>query len=494
MSKSISIVGAGPGGMTAAMLLAHQGFHVQVFEKAAEVGGRNAAIHLDGYTFDTGPTFLMMDFVLREAFQEAGHNIEDFLELVRLDPLYHLHFPDFSLDMTSDHAVMEQRLEKVFPGSGPGFRRFLAHEKKRFEMLMPCLQKPYGSWKDYLSLDLVKALPWLSAGKSMFEELGEYFESEKLRIAFTFQSKYLGMSAWQCPALFTMIPYVEHGLGIYHVQGGLNRISHAMRAAAEKDGAVFHMSTPVAKVLTENGKACGIVLADGRKIASDAVVVNADFGHAMHHLFDPKDLRKYQPAKVDKLGYSCSTFMLYLGLDKLYDLPHHSIWFSDDYHGNIDDIFTHRRLSAEPSFYVQNASVTDPHLAPEGHSALYVLMPCTNMQAGIDWDQEKSRLREQLIGLLETRAGMQGIRDHIRAEKVLTPADWQGPYGVHFGATFNLAHNYGQLLGNRPHNAFDDVDGVYLVGGGTHPGSGLPTIYESARISSRLITERLAKS
>lgn len=484
---TIAVIGAGPGGLTTAMLLAHQGYHVHVFEKEAEVGGRNAPLQLGDYTFDTGPTFLMMDFVLRKAFAEAGRDPDRLLDFKRLDPMYQLHFKNFNLQMTSDHDKMEKDLERVFPGSGPGFRRFIQNEKKRFEMLMPCLQKSYGKLSDYLSLDLLKAVPWLGAGRSMFEELGRYFESDDLRLAFTFQSKYLGMSPWECPALFTMIPYVEHGLGIFHVTGGLNKISRTMRDVAVEDGAIFHMNSTVNRVRTGNGTATGIELEDGTVFACDSVVVNADFGWAANHLFAPGAIRKYTPERVNKMDYSCSTFMLYLGLDTVLDLPHHSIWFSEDYHGNIQDIFHNKRLNDHPSFYLQNASVTDPTLAPPGHSTLYVLMPVANNQANLDWEKEGSVWREKLLDRIQERTGIVNLRKHIMVEKVITPQNWENDYHVHFGATFNLAHKFKQLLGFRPHNQFEDFSNVYLVGGGTHPGSGLPTIYDSARISSALL-------
>jgi phytoene desaturase len=435
----------------------------------------------------------MMDFILREVFEESGRNAEDYLKFYKLDPMYDLHFKNFSLTMTGDADNLESQLETHFPGSGPGFRKFLKIESQRYEKLFPCLQKPYGGLKDYFSLNLLKAAPWLSAGKSMYEELGNYFGPDELRVAFTFQAKYLGMSPWDCPALFTMIPYVEHGHGIYHIEGGLNNISRTMAKEAEKDGATFHLNTPVKQIHTEPGsskKMSYIELEDGEKVYCDAVILNADIGHAINNLFDSKDLSRNNPKKINKMKYSCSTYMLYLGLDTKLDLPHHSIWFSEDYKGNLDDIFQNGSLSEDPSFYLQNASLTDPTLAPEGHSALYVLMPVSNNQGTIDWSDRQAK-RNELLEKIEKRTGIKDIKKHITYEKIVDPNDWQGEYNVHFGATFNLAHNYSQLLHLRPQNRFPDVKGVYLVGGGTHPGSGLPTIYESAKISVKLIEKDL---
>jgi phytoene desaturase len=209
----------------------------------------------------------------------------------------------------------------------------------------------------------------------------------------------------------------------------------------------------------------------------------------MKHLVPPGALRKYAPANVDAREYSCSTFMLYLGLDKVYDLPHHTIFFAGDYKKNISDIFQAKTLSDDLSFYIRNASVTDPSLAPMGHSAIYVLVPVPNRTAAIDWAKETAAFRDRVLTAMETRGGMTHLRQHIREEIVYTPQTWQD-MNIHFGATFNLAHSLNQMLYFRPRNKFEELDNCYLVGGGTHPGSGLPTIYESGRIAANLIARR----
>jgi phytoene desaturase len=210
----------------------------------------------------------------------------------------------------------------------------------------------------------------------------------------------------------------------------------------------------------------------------------------MTHLVDDGVLKKYSRERVEKMQYSCSTYMLYLGLDKLYDFPHHSIIFSSDYRGNIEDIFSKRRLSDEISFYVRNASVTDKTLAPEGKSNVYILVPVPNNKSGIDWSKEEDGMRNKVLETIEKRTPMKDIREHIVAEKSITPAGWERDYSVYAGATFNLAHNMGQMMYFRPRNRFEELTNCYIVGGGTHPGSGLPTIYESGRIAANLISRK----
>jgi phytoene desaturase len=273
--------------------------------------------------------------------------------------------------------------------------------------------------------------------------------------------------------------------------GGLNQISQAMAKAAGEDGARIHLKRGVKKVLVENGLAAGVELEDGSREKADYVVLNADFAHAMTRLVDPAHRRKYTDEKLREKLYSCSTFMLYLGVGRTDpDISHHSIMFSHDYRGNAGDIADRKVLSADPSFYVQNASAIAPSLAPAGKAALYVLVPVPNNTGRIDWAKEKGPFQEKILRLLETKGGYTDLIKNIEEEKVVTPADWENEKFVYNGATFNLGHNVGQMLIFRPHNEFEEFKNCYLVGGGTHPGSGLPTIYESGRISAGLIMRR----
>ncbi|MCX7825430.1 MAG: phytoene desaturase family protein [Verrucomicrobiae bacterium] len=483
----VIVVGAGPGGLTAAMLLASRGFKVTVFEKGAHVGGRNAAIRRGGYVFDTGPTFLMMKFILDEVFEEAGRKSGDYLQFVALDPMYRLQFEDFAIEPTTDRENMSRQLEARFPGSRAGYERFMTRERERFHRMYPCLQKDYATFSRYLSRDFLRALPRLSIGRSLMEVLGDDFDDDRLKLCFTFQSKYLGMSAWECPGAFAILPYVEHAHGIYHVMGGLSEISEAMAKVLGELGATIRLNTPVKQLLLDGRRVRGVELESGERVTGDELVLNADFGYAMVRLVPSGALRKYRPENIAKRRFSCSTFMLYLGLGKLYDMPHHMIVFARDYKANLADIFQRKVLSEDISFYVRNASVTDPSLAPPGCSSLYVLVPVPNQSSNIDWPRQTTGFRNRVLQAIATRTIMKDIADHIREEFIITPATWQN-MNIYLGATFNLAHTLSQMLYFRPRNRFEELDNCYLVGGGTHPGSGLPTIYESGRIAANLIS------
>jgi phytoene desaturase len=486
--KHIAIVGAGPGGLTAGMLLAKRGYKVSIFEKESVVGGRNAAITMNGYTFDIGPTFLMMTFILREMFSEAGRSLDDYCKVVPLDPMYKLSFGDFSIFPTTDRERMKKQVAELFPGNEKGVDLFHRREKIRYDKMYPCLKKDYSTIGEMVSPPLLKALPHLSLGKSLMGVLGDYFTEERLRICFTFQAKYIGMSPWECPAAFAIMPYIEHAMGIDHVMGGLSRISEAMAKVIAELGGEIHLGTPVGQICVTGGSATGIRLASGETVDADAVVVNADFGHAMQTLFEDGVIRKWAPHKLRDKKYSCSTFMLYLGVDKIYDEPHHQIIFAKDYRENVLDIVSRSTVSEDMSVYVRNASALDPNLAPPGHSALYVLVPTPNMRSDFSWDERAAKTyRDKVIKRIMDRTSMKDLDKHITCEKMITPAQWRDERSLFLGATFNLGHTLTQMLYLRPRNKFEEVGRCYLVGGGTHPGSGLPTIYESARISANLI-------
>jgi phytoene desaturase len=231
-----------------------------------------------------------------------------------------------------------------------------------------------------------------------------------------------------------------------------------------------------------------LLLLERRLQDFDKVIVNADFGYAMSRLFEPNKVKKYSPKKLEKKKFSCSTFMLYLGVDKIYDAPHHNIVFANNYRNNIKDI-QEGRLSEDFSFYVQNASVTDNTLAPKGKSTVYILVPTPNNRSNINWNSEESSFKEKVLNSVEERTQMKDISDHIEIEKTITPKQWEQDYNVYIGATFNLAHNLSQMLYFRPHNRYGELKNFYLVGGGTHPGSGLPTIYISGIVTSGLISK-----
>jgi phytoene desaturase len=491
--KDVLIIGAGPGGLSAGMLLASMGYKVKIFEKQSTVGGRNSPINLGDYSFDMGPTFFIMKSILEEIFEKTDRKLKDYVKLIEVNPMYRLKFGDgktFNPWSSKYKENMMAEIENKFPGESSGYISYLKREEIKYQRLIPCLQVPYSSWKDFFKLRFVKALPYLDAHMSIYSTLEKYFKDEQLKLAFTFQAKYIGMSPWEAPGTFSIIPYLEHSDGIYHIEGGLNKLSKVMADVIREDGGRIELSTPVDEIIFENKKAVGIKLSNGQIVKGSHIIMNADFANGMSKLIPEKLRKKYSDSNLYKKKYSCSTFMLYLGINKIYrDIPHHNIIFAKDYRSNIDDITKRKILSEDYSFYVQNASVSDSTLAPQEKSTIYVLVPVPNNKSEIDWEDKKISFRDKVIKDMETKGGFKDLSLYIEEEKIITPKDWEDEKDVFLGATFNLGHQVSQMLIFRPHNKLEGYENLYLVGGGTHPGSGLPTIYESGRITASLIDQ-----
>jgi phytoene desaturase len=490
----VVIIGAGPGGLAAALLLAREGLRVTVLERQPQVGGRTTTLSASGFRFDLGPTFFLYPQVLQSIFEAIGRDLWRELKLIRLDPQYSLIFgAGGRLNATPDVDRMEQAIAAICPADAASFRRFLADNRAKLEEFKPCLGRPFLGWRDLFSRRLLKTLPTLRPWLSLDQELARYFNDPRIRLAFSFQSKYLGMSPYRCPSLFSILSFLEYEHGVYHPIGGCGAVTECMARIAREMGVEILLGDEVREILFQGRKAVGVRAVSGTYTAN-ALVINADFARAMTCLVPDNLRRRWTNRRISRKQFSCSTFMLYLGIEGLFDhLPHHTIYLDDDYVRNLHDIEDDHVLSQSPSFYVQNACVTDSSLAPPGMSTLYVLVPVTHQHAKVDWTRERARFRSLVLERL-SKVGINDLERRIRFEHMITPADWEQRYEIHRGATFNLAHNLSQMLHLRPRNRFEDVEGVYLVGGGTHPGSGLPVIFESARITSTLVVADLGSS
>ena len=488
----VVIVGAGPGGLASAMLLAKAGVDVTVVEKRATVGGRTSTLEADGFKFDTGPTFFLYPQVLREIFAATGHELEKEVPMVRLDPQYRLVFGGGGqIDATADVERMKREIATISPRDAERLENYFRDNRKKLERFAPILQTPFESWRDLMRPEMLKLLPLMRPWKSLDSDLRTHFEDERIRLGFSFQSKYLGMSPFSCPSLFSILSFLEYEHGVFHPIGGCGAVTQAMARIAEGMGVRILRETAVEELLFEGRRAVGVRTAE-ETLKADAVVVNADFAQAMQRLIPNRLRKRWTNERIEKKQFSCSTFMMYLGIEGCFDeAAHHTIYLSKDYRQNLKDIEQEHRLTMEdPSFYVQNACVTDPGLAPEGMSTLYVLLPVTQESGNVDWKTQEAGFRALALKQLE-KIGLTDVERRIRVERRITPATWNRDFGLHLGATFSMAHTLKQMLHLRPHNRFEDLDGVYLVGGGTHPGSGLPVIFGSARISSRLLLEDL---
>jgi phytoene desaturase len=498
MSREIVIIGAGPGGLATSVLCAAAGHRVTLLERLPHIGGRTSTLQGGGFKFDLGPTFFLYPRVLEEIFSSVGADLHAAVPMTRLDPQYRIVFdsPDAAagptyLDATPDIARMEREISRLAPDDAPGFRRFMAENRTKLGAFKETMESPFSGWGDVLKPAMLGLLPHLNPHLDLNHYLQRFFNDPRVRTAFCFQSKYLGMSPFRCPSLFSILSFLEYEYGVFHPTGGCASVTAALAELARSLGVDIRLNEAVTGMTFVKKRATAVTTASGQYRA-DAVVMNADFARGIQR-FVPDALRpRWTDQKLAKKKFSCSTFMLYLGVDGTAPgLPHHTIRIAADYEKNLEEIDTHQHPGSDPSFYVQNASVTDPTLAPSGKSTLYLLAPVSNQLAGTDWKSEAPRMRKLL---LEKAAalGFEDLERRIEFEKILTPDDWEAQHEIHLGATFNLAHTLPQMLHLRPQNRFQGIPGLYLTGGGTHPGSGLPVIFESARITTKLLLEDLS--
>ncbi|WP_297596255.1 NAD(P)/FAD-dependent oxidoreductase [uncultured Cetobacterium sp.] len=490
----VIVVGAGPGGLATALLLTQKGYSVKIFEKNSYIGGRNSSFKLGEYKFDLGPTIFLMPQILEDIFFESGENLNDYIKIKEINPMYRLKFygrEDFFPYSNNQKHLMLAEMERVFPFSSQAYNNYIERENKKFSNFEPSLKLPYLSFKDYFKPNFLKMIPYLDLMSSPYKIMRKYFKQNDLKIAFTFQTNYIGLSPWITPGAFTFLSFLEYKYGVHYIEGGLNKLSEVMSSIIKKQGGKILINNSVKKIIFEDKKAVGIKLENGEVHKGDYVVVNADFATAMSKLV-PKNIRtKYSDKNLERKKYSCSAFMLYLGVNKAYpNIPHHNIIFAKDYKKNVNKINDNKDIGGDFSFYIQNPSVTDSTLAPKGKSSICVLVPVANNNSNIDWEKEKDDFIQLLIDKIEKIANFENIRNYIEELKVITPIDWENKYHIYKGAIFNLSHNVAQILSMRPHNELEGYKNLYIVGGGTHPGSGLPAIYSSAKIVSNMIQKR----
>ncbi|MBD2255359.1 phytoene desaturase family protein [Nostoc parmelioides] len=495
MSKKVAIVGAGPGGLATAIRLAGLGYQVEIFEAAERVGGRMRGFEVDSYAFDTGPTILQLPHLYKELFEEAGLNFADYVQLKRLEPYTRLKFWDGTqLDITSDLQSFKTQLATLRSDLPLAFDRWYSEHIRKYELgYKPYLAGPARSIFGYLRPDeLMKFLsfrPW----ENLYQHFWRFFQDERLVYALSYPSKYLGMHPTVASSVFSLIPFLEFSQGVWHPVGGFRALAQGLANAAQDLGVKIHLHSPVHQIWIEQGRVRGLELADGSRHQFDAVVINADFAYAVRHLLPTSARGRYTDNKLGQMLFSCSTFMLYLGINRRYeDLPHHQIYLSDNIRRLerpwVDDSALDE---TDPPFYVCNPSIIDPSNAPSGHSTLFVLVPIPNTSYAVDWDIKQKSYTDFILKRLHL-LGYHNIEQHIVTQRSYTAKTWLDDYRVHLGAVFNLSHNLTQLGPFRPPIRSENIAGLYWIGGAVHPGSGLLTILEASRSAAGFIHQDFA--
>lgn len=480
MKKEIIIIGAGLGGLSAAIRLAKQGFSVTVLEKNPTIGGKVNVVESNGYRFDTGASLLTMKHVLEDLFQFAEKRIENYLEILPLEPICRYFWTDGTIfNASTNLQKTEAEIAKL--DNVDNFRKFLADSRRKYEVSEKTfLSHSLNDLPKLLRPKYFKDLLAISSTKTLDSHVKSYFKSPKLQQLFNRFATYNGSSPFQTPATFALIPYVEFGLGAWYVKGGMYQIPKALERLAKELGVKIYTESEVEKIVVEDGKAVGVKVG-GETIGADFVVTNADAVMTYRELLETKNKR------IDNLEPSCSGFVLLLGTKKQFpNLAHHNIFFSDDYKAEFDALFHKKRPATNPTIYVCATSRTDETQAPAGHENLFILVNAPYTSNQTDWQKEAKPYRDLIIKTLE-KQGLEGLEDSIDFEEIITPADFETKYRANHGSIYGVSSNgiFSAFL--RPPNKARKIENLYFVGGATHPGGGIPLVLLSGKLASDLI-------
>ncbi len=485
------VIGAGIGGIAAAARLARSGYEVTVLEKNAGPGGRCDQLVRDGHRFDIGPTLFLMPEVFAQTYADLGERMEDHLDLRRIDPTYRVRFDDgMQLSLTSDMNEMEKQLDKIERGSFRGLMRYLAEGHLHYHLALErFVGRNFCSYLDYFSLQNLPLLFKLKALVKHYDNIANYFSDPHLKAAFTFQNMYLGLSPYEAPATYSLLQYTEMAGGVWFPLGGLFRVIASLVSIAERNGVRFIYNAPVSRIEVDGHRATGVCLDDGTRMRADVVIANADLPYVYRELLPDKA----EADRLEKLKYTCSAIMFYWGIDRPYpEFDTHNVYLAGDYRSSFDRIFRDHTLPEEPSFYVHAPTRVDPAAAPAGQDTLFVLVPVGHLDESIqqDWPVLKAQARSAVLTRL-AKEGLADLQRHIKFEVSYTPRDWLSLYNLAKGSAFSLSHNFWQVGYMRPRNRHHRYHNLYFAGGSTHPGTGLPIVLLSAKLTTERILQEL---
>ena len=488
-SKSVLVIGAGIGGIAAATHLAHHGVNVTVFEKNSRAGGRCDRISRDGHHFDTGPTLFIMPLLYEAEFRALGAAMHERLALRRIDPTYHLVFDDGSqLALTSDMKSLQEQLEAFEPGSFPGLLRYMDEGQRHYHVGMEKLvNRDFRSASEFFTFNNLPLLYQLKPFVNHYRHMSAYFDDPRLKAAFTFQDVYMGLSPFEAPATFSMMPYTELAHGVYYPRGGMYSIVEALMKLAREAGVEFIFNSAVGQIDVNSTHARGIFLANGQRLEADAILANADLPYVYQDLLPDKNLAE----QLTRKRFSCSVISFFWGLDKTYEtLGPHTLFLAHDYRENFERIIHDLGLPANPSLYVHAPARLDPSMSPPGEDTLIAIVPVGHLSENgeQDWGKLRDEARQQVFRRLSI-LGIADIETHIKFETTFSPLSWRKRYNLMKGSTHGLCHNLTQLGYFRPRNKHARYQNLYFAGASTHPGTGLPTAIVSGRLCAQRILD-----
>lgn len=481
------IIGSGFGGLAAAIRLAARGYRVTVVEKLDAPGGRAYVFHQDGHTFDAGPTIITAPFLLEELWQLCGKRLEDDVDLKMMSPYFRIRFNDGEVfDYSGDADQMRAQVAALAPGDVEGYEEFLRKGERAYKLgYLDLGQIPFNN-----VTDLIKAVPnmlRMQGLRSLHSLVASHVKDPRIRTILSFHPLFVGGNPYSVTAVYALISHLEQKHGVFSVVGGTGALVKAMVGLMDEQGSTLRYNAEVEEILVQKGRATGVRLTDGETISADIVVSNADAAWTYRHLLPAARRRTWTDSKIDRAKYSSGLFVWYFGTSKRYEsVPQHSILLGPRYRGLLDDIFKHQRLADDFSLYLHRPTELDPSLAPDGCDTFYALVPVPNLESGTDWKEKAEALREKIVSRLE-ETSLPGLSRCLTTSRTMTPADFESRLLAYRGAGFGFEPTLTQSAWFRPHNKSEDVEGLFLVGAGTHPGAGVPSVLTSAKVMDAVV-------
>ena len=481
------VIGSGFGGLAAAIRLGARGYRVTVLERLDRPGGRAYVHKQDGFSFDAGPTLVTAPFLFEELWTLCGRKMEDDVKLVPLDPFYRIVFDDGShFDCSGDPARMRAEVARLSPGDVEGYEAFYRASEARYSFGFEVLgNQPFSNFTD-----MMKALPKLAAlrsDRSVWKAACQHVKDERLRILLSFHPLFIGGNPLSVTSVYILISYLEREFGVHFAMGGTGALVRGLTKLIEGHGNRIRTNVTVDEITVTNGRATGVRLENGELIPADIVVSNADIGWTYSQLLRNTKRKRWTDRKVDALDYSMGVFVWYFGTNRRYDdLAHHTVLMGPRYEGLLKDIFKNKVLSEDFSLYLHRPTATDPSLAPEGCDTFYALSPVPHLDADVDWTEMAEPYRQAIEARLEERL-MPGLSQSIVSSRVTHPLEFAERLLSWRGAAFGPEPLLTQSAWFRTHNKSEDVDGLYFVGAGTHPGAGMPGVLASAKILDQVL-------
>lgn len=489
------VIGSGFGGLAAAIRLAARGHDVTILEQRDQPGGRAYVYRQDGFAFDGGPTVITAPWLFADLFELAGESLADHIDLIPLSPFYRIFFDDGDhMDYTGDASAMEAEIRRLTGGDADvsGYREFARRSERIFDKgFTELADKPFLSVTDMIRIapDLIR----LQSFRTVYGFVSRFVKDEKLRQVLSFHPLLIGGNPFQTTSIYALIHHLERHWGVWFARGGTGAIVDALVALFQRLGGTIRYDSPVTRIHTSNGTATGVRLADGTDVNADIVVCNGDVVQTYRRLLPEHARPSWPNRKLDRLRLSMSLVVIYFGTDRQYrgeDAPalaHHNIILGPRYRELLADVFDRKVLADDFSLYLHMPTLTDPSLAPEGHDAFYVLSPVPHLGGGIDWQQAAKPYRDRIMRFLEDRY-LPGLSRHLITEHMIDPRHFATTLSSWQGSAFSIDPVLTQSAWFRPHNRAEDIDNLYFVGAGTHPGAGLPGVLTSAKIADDLIT------